>query len=207
MQNIIKPQNVILVKPLVEGNSFKSVVIDVREKVLVIKIPKNVNGNSFFEDDQIIIGCTEGEMINIFECSIMNINPYKMLLELKINKLRQSEEKRATERFIVSLYADVKIKDKVTLGIVKDISLEGLYFDTKADLKLKQIAEIKIYLEDEPIYMNIQVIRKIESSDLFEYGAIIVFENNILLENQIGRFIKKLESDQRTFINEMITGI
>ena len=200
----IKDGTVISVRHYSGLSPFKSVVLEATENTITIKLAKEFAVMNFLDGDPVVFGTVSGNEVHIVGCNIIKVNPKEGILQLAIDKVESDAEKRQYERFPVSLYADVRIRDsrKKYLAIIKDISYYGMLVYSKESLEINEQMDIDIYLDKTMIFLKGSVARKDKNPNYFEYGLKITYEDANSL-NYVRDYLKRLKESQEDSVRKM----
>lgn len=183
---------------------FKSIVLEATEEIITIKLAKEFAAMNFLDGDPVVFGIVSGNQVHIVGCNIIKVNHKEGILELRIDKVESDAEKREYERFPVSLYADMRMREsrKKYLAIIKDISYYGMLVYSKEDLQTNQQLEIDIYLDKTMIFLKGSVARKDKNPNYYEYGLKITYEDASSL-NYVRDYLKRLKESQEDAVKKM----
>jgi hypothetical protein len=177
---------------------FTAVVSEVKERSVIIRLPKECAKATFLEGDPIVTSYEADSKVYIRGGRILNCNRRDELLEYSEDQFDEGSRMRSYERFPVSLYADYRVAEafgnKKYLALVKDISDYGLMIYSKEPHFKGLTLIMDIYLPRDILSLNAEIVRKVEHDGYFEYGLKIK-HNGPIVFNHIKNFVKK-EQDE-----------
>jgi hypothetical protein len=179
-------------------NHFTAVVNDVRERSIVIRLPKECKKATFLVDDPIVTSYEADSKVIVRGGRILKYNRDDELLEYSEDEFDEDSKMRLYERFPVSLYADYRVAEtfgnKKYLALVKDISDYGLMIYSKESHFKGLTLIMDIYLARDILSLNAEIVRKVERNGYYEYGLKIK-HNGPVVFNQIKSFVKKEQNE------------
>lgn len=179
-------------------NMFSAIVNEVRDRSIMIRLPKECMKATFLAGDPIVTSYETNEKVHIRGGRILDFNRKDELLEYMEDELDEGSRMRSYERFPVSLYADYRVAEtlgnKKCLALVKDISDYGLMVYSRESHFKGLTLILDIYLPRDILSLNAEIVRKIERDGHFEYGLKIK-HNGPVVFNRIKTFVKK-EQDE-----------
>ena len=166
----LRPGNIVSISHYSESIPFQSIVLEVLDNEVLLKLPENFSIYNLFEDDPVVMGFQIGLDIYAAECTIRLINPKDNSVALKIQNIEQIREKRIFQRFPVSLYADMKPKDgERKVAYVRNLSLEGLSLISKSEFVEGDDIAFDTYIDNRVLRLNGTVMWKEKSPRNFQY--------------------------------------
>src|SRR3989339_536637 len=107
---------------------FKSIVVERSLDNVTIKIIEEIESLNCLEGDPIVLGFESENEIYIASCNIVKIKKEESQIVVKFDNIETLANKRISERYPVSFYADIRIGESQTkhLALVKNISFTGL---------------------------------------------------------------------------------
>lgn len=184
-------------------SSFKSIVQDVRENSIIVKLTKEFAILNFFEDDPVIIGYEIGREVYICDGTIIKVSPRNNNFEIKCNNAQIITDKRLDERYPVSLYAEITSARKRETALIKDISINGMTIKTKLDFSEGLEIELDAYLGKAVVPLRATIMWKKKEIEKYQYGVQFVYfdiglkktikNNLILLKDEHEQAIRELK--------------
>ncbi len=179
-------------------NLFSAIVNDVRDKSIVVRLPKECMKSAFFTGDPIVIAYEADSRVHIRGGRVLAFNRKDELLEFSEDEFDEDSRMRSYERFPVSLYADYRVAEipgnKKCLALVKDISDYGLMIYSRESHFKGLTLLMDIYLARDILSLTAEIVRKVERDGYIEYGLKIK-HNGPAVFNRIKAFVKK-EQDE-----------
>lgn len=148
----------------------KGVVSNVNDNYFVIKPDKDFLIFNFFDNDPIVMGFEEENIVNICESTILGIDYQQNTFGLTVTNVISITDRRITQRFPVSLCAYILDKDEKNFAYIRNMSLEGLSLCSKVEYELDQNLRINTTIEDRNLEFDANIVWKNESKYGFEYG-------------------------------------
>lgn len=200
----IKIGDVVTIQHYSGLNPFRSIVLETGDGMIKLRLVKEFAIIRFFEGDPLVVGYEKDSRLYIMGCVVENIDPVKNSIEVRVDKVESDAQKRAYERYPVSLYADVRIygENKKHLATVKDISCYGMQIYSKTEFPDNSELSMDIYLEKNVISIKANIVRKITRSCYFEYGIKIIYDNSAAF-GHMNDYITVLKADQEESIVRM----
>ncbi|MFZ5987494.1 MAG: PilZ domain-containing protein [Bacillota bacterium] len=195
--------------------SFKSVVLQANNELLVVKLTKDFAVLNFLEGDPVVLGFEEDSEIYIASCNVIGIDPDGSYIKLGVEGIKSLKDQREHERFPVSFYANIKSDDsnKTYIATVKNMSFDGLLINSNVDFPLKKNIEVCVYptfqeikideaVDKTVIHLKADIVRKETLQRHFEYGLKItcIDAHN---QNLIRLYLQSLRSMQIKFIRDL----
>jgi hypothetical protein len=134
--------------------------------------------------------------------AVLTVN--HMVLNLIVNELDSTNNKRRHERYPVSLYADIRGENdkKRSLASVKNISLTGFMIYSPSKYLLSTLLDIDVYMDRDVFTVKGRIVRRVERKDIFEYGIKLEYYKTgvkILIQD----YILKLEEENVQIIEDI----
>lgn len=176
-------------------NSIKSRTIAVVENIISVMLVRDFAEMNFFEGDPVVLVAELDNEVHVIGCNVLSINLKEHILEVSIDGINSSSNRRQYERFPVSLHADVITKNprEKSIGYVKDISKYGLLIYSKEELSISQEIEINLYIEKMVVFLKGRIVRRTDNKSYNEYGILLIYDNLKSL-NRVWDYIGKLNS-------------
>jgi len=195
---MLKEGIVVTIKHYSMTNVFKSIVSNVNEFCIEVKLPKECMKTAFLPGDPLVVAYESGYYVGIKGARIIDFNKDEELLTFSEDTLDEGAKMRAHNRFPVSLYADYRVieeySNKKNFALVKDISEYGLMIYSKDSHYKGMSMNIDIYLTREILSLTAVIVRKVEHEGYYEYGLKIKHEGPYVF-NRIRNYINKSEKD------------
>lgn len=161
----------------------KGVISNISDNYLVIKPDKEFLIFNFFDNDPIVMGFEDENIVNICESTISSINYQQNTFGLTVNNVITITDRRVTQRFPVSLCAYILDKEEKNFSYIRNMSIEGLSICSKLEYENGQSLKINTTIEDKNLEFDAKVVWKNESKYGFEYGLEYVQTNKPVMEN------------------------
>ncbi|MFZ5986741.1 MAG: PilZ domain-containing protein, partial [Bacillota bacterium] len=170
---------------------------EISDDIVSIKVTKEFAEANFLEGDPAVLGIERNNEIYLTNCYVVTVVAHKGIIKLGINNEEFIVNKRAHERYPVSLYADIKKKDADCefVSIVKNISFNGIMVCTKKDLFEGELLDARIYFEGSNLSLGAKIMWKIQRSTDYEYGMKITYMDYVS-QTVLNRYIEKLKEEQ-----------
>lgn len=183
---------------------FKSIIINTDDEKIILRLTKEFAIMNFLAGDPVVLGYESEEEVKIFGCNILDINIRENTLYLQVDSIDSESNRRQYERYPVSLYADIKLRNggKKFLATIKDMSYYGMLIYSKADLNISELLEVAIYMEKSTVFFNTNIVRKAERPNYFEYGLGIIYSDGSSL-NYMKDYLKVLKMEQEDAIRKL----
>ncbi|HEY9061660.1 MAG TPA: PilZ domain-containing protein [Pseudobacteroides sp.] len=201
----IKPGEIISISHH-STNVLRSQVIDVQDhesgrQLITVKIMREFADCMLFEGDTIAIAFKCSDSIYTTSCHIVNINIDKNALELVVENEEYVINNRAFERFPVSLYSSIFLRNGKSefIAVVKNISFNGLLICSKKDIEAKQNIDVKMYLDNTPVNLTAEIVWSARNEYVYDYGLRII-HMEYGQQNVLRRYLEKLKSQQECII-------
>ncbi len=200
----LQKDDIIAVRHYSGLSPFKSIIMEVDESTVTVKLTKEFALMNFLVGDPVVFGYESGEDIYIYGSIIEEIDVSKNIVKLKIDKVDIEANRRKAERYPVSLYADIKLREsgKKYLATIKDISYYGMLVYTKAELEIGELLDVAIYMEKSMVFFNTNIIRKNIGPSFYEYGLGIIYTDTNSL-NLMKEYLKRLQAEHEDAIRKL----
>lgn len=195
----IKPGDIITVRHYSLLNVFKSVITEVGENSLALKISRE-NSNAYFSvGDPIVLAFPGSDNVKITGGLVYLHNSRNGILQVRLDIQKAGGDVRLYERTPVSHYADIRIRDtgKKCQVLVKDMSFYGLLIFTNEDLYNGMQIDVDIFLDRDIISFRAEVVRRLQGDVHIEYGLKILHRGPLVF-NHIQNYVRK---SQEEFVN------
>jgi len=122
--------------------------------------------------DPVVLILNKGSNLEIVSADVMHIDTQLSLVTLKLREKEVNEERRAFERYPVSLEVSARrrFSNKRIHLAVRDISLYGMGAVSRADLDVDELIDIDLITDRNMFYLSGQIIWKNNLGDCSEYG-------------------------------------
>lgn len=187
-----KPGDVVVIRHYTMINIFKSLIMEVGEKSLGIKISKEHSKACFSVGDPIVLAFPDNANIRISGGRVDSYIRGDGILQVRLDIHTVKNDLRRYDRTPVSNYADVRMRDtgKKFQVLIKDISFYGLLIFTKEDMKKGQQMDVDVFLDRDIISFDAEVIRRLQGDVHMEYGLKILHKGP-LVYNHIQDYVRK----------------
>ncbi len=206
----IKPGDIISIRHH-SVNIVKTKVIDEKDhesggQAITIKIVKEFAHCMLFEGDMLAIALKCNNNIYNTSCHIVNIDIDKNDMQLVVENDEYIINNRAFERFPVSLYSSVMLRDDMSefAAIVKNISFGGLLICTKMEFGTKRNIDLKLYLDNNQVNLTAEVVWSMKNEYTFDYGLRII-HMKYEQQNVLRKYLEKLKAHQEAIFEEYET--
>lgn len=200
----LKPGDAISISHYSGISPFKSIILGLDSETIDLRLTKDFAVMNFLEGDPVVLGFEDEKDVYIFGCNVQTIKSREAVVVLKVDKIDKGAEKREYERYPVSLYADLRLRDnrKKHIATIKDISYYGMLVYSKADLPVNEQLEVDIYMDKKMVFLRANIVRKVQKAHYMEYGLGIMYEDSNSL-NFMKDYIKRLMLEQEQAIRKM----
>jgi hypothetical protein len=161
----------------------KGVISNVNENYFVIKPDKDFLIFNFFDNDPIVMGFEDDNIVNICESTISDIDYQQNTFSLTVNNVITITDRRVTQRFPVSLCAYILNNEEKNFAYIRNMSLEGLSICSKIEYEQGQILKINTTVEDRTLEFEAQIVWKNQSKYGFEYGLEYTPTDKCIMDN------------------------
>jgi len=182
---------------------FCTMVLDYYDEYIIIKLTNDFAKHNILQDDFIICGIEKDDIAQTYGCIVFNIEPEKGKLMLKVDNQYSNSNRRIDERYNVSLYGEIIINHMFTyIGTIKDISHSGLAFLTNQKLPLSD--NINVFIFDDNFEINLKglIVRRLKRKVLYEYGIMLVHDNQ-KKEIIFKKYILKIKENQKRILKSL----
>lgn len=178
---------------------FTSIVANVQDQLVEIKLPKDCLKSMFVKGDPVVVAYENGEATEIKGGRIIDYKKNEGMLSYTEDAYDEEKIRmRSFARFPVSLYADYRIVEemghKKNFALVKDISEFGvMIYSTESHFKGLRL-NMDIYLTRDILNLTSEIVRKVEHDEYFEYGLRIK-HNGPSVFSQIKNYVRKSQEE------------
>lgn len=195
---MLREGSVITIKHYSMTNVFKSIVSDINEFGIEVKLPKECMKTAFLPGDPLVVAYETGNFVGIKGARIIDFNRINELLAFSEDTFDEGVKMRSYSRYPVSLYADYRVieeySNKKNFALVKDISEYGLMvYSTDNHYKGMKI-NIDIYLTRDILSLTAVIVRKVDHGSYYEYGLRIKHEGPYVF-SRIKNYVNKSEKE------------
>jgi hypothetical protein len=185
-------------------NHFRSIVVDINDNIIKLRLTKGFAASNFFEGDPLVLGYDIKNEVYVCECEILSLNTSLNIVEAVIIESRIITDKRSVERYPVSLYGDVYNKDNSSMDtiLIKNISSNGMSICSKMEYEIGKEMEFSIYIDNTILDVVANIIWKLDHTQLIEYGLVLK-QGDIDTHNAIQQYIEILIDEQLKIVNEL----
>jgi len=207
---MLKEGSVISIKHYSMTNVFKSIVSDVNEYRIEVKLPKECMKTAFLPGDPLVIAYETSNINGIRGARIVDFKRNEELLSFSEDTFDEGAKMRAHNRFPVSLYADYRVieerTNKKNFALVKDISEYGLMVYSTENHYKGMSMNMDIYLTRDILSLTAVIVRKEEHGSYYEYGLKIKHEGPFVF-NRIRNYVNKSEKELLgKYVNDLNPG-
>ncbi|MCX7710100.1 MAG: PilZ domain-containing protein [Clostridia bacterium] len=194
----------VFVRHYSDQNPIRSVIRSIQGENLSLKLTMNFASNNFYEGDPVVIGYERDGEVFLVSGNLTEVSLRQGIISLKADKSEQISDKRKYERFFVSLHADVRPKGarNNSVAVIKNISFNGMMFTTKSDFRIEQELEFDVNIGNRLIFLNSEVIWKVNHQQHSEYGVEIKYKNQ-RASDQVKQYLQQLTDEQQSFIKQL----
>ncbi len=185
---------------------LRSEVVDVQDhesggQVIAIQIMKEFADCMLFEGDTVAIAFKSSNSFYTTSCHVVNIDIDKNVMQLVVENEEYVINQRAFERFPVSLYSSVMLRNNKYefAAVVKNISFSGLLICTKKEFEAKQNIDIKLYLDNIPVNLTAEAVWSMKNEYTFDYGLRII-HMEYAQQNVLKKYLEDLKANQEAII-------
>lgn len=179
-------------------NVFSSIVDEIRDDKIIVKLPRECQKATFQEGDPLVTAYELEEKAVIKGGRIVGYERDAGLLTYSEDVLDEGSRLRSYERFPVSLYADYRVVETMSnrkyFALVKDISDYGLMVYSKEEHFKGHKLNMDIYLSRDILSLTAEIVRKVDRGDYYEYG-LKIRHNGPVVFNQIKNFVRKEQEE------------
>jgi len=181
---------------------LRGLVVGENLDALSIKLTNAGDSANCSKGEPVVLGFESESIVYIASCDIIDIDRGQDILILEIASIETLLNKRASERFPVSLQAEIKIGESSIIhsAIIKNISFTGMLMSTQSDFALYQKLKISMYIGSQASLQAV-VVRKVKEGDRFDYGLKIVFTDTST-PAILRRYLSMLKREQEIFIKK-----
>lgn len=200
----LKAGDIVTIKHYSGISAAKYIVLDMTEDTIKIKLSREFAQLSLLEDDPVVLGFEREDTVNIFGCNVIAVDPSEGVVELKADRPDTGADSREHERYPVSLYADIRLRDtrKKQLAIIKDISLYGVLAYSKSDITPGDAVDLEIFTDKSVMFVSANTVRKTQLQKYKVYGMNIIYPDQTSI-NTMRDYIKKLRQEQEEQIRRI----
>jgi len=183
---------------------FKSIVNEVKEDAVTLKLTREFTAAGISEGDPITVGYALEREISICSCTVVSINSKAGAIGLKIDSADTLMDKRILDRFPVSLYAEVRLKDssKRNTITIKNLSIGGMQISSQNEFTEGQDIEINAFLDKNVVTLKAEIVWKTKNFSRFDYGLKTLY-TNYNTRNYIKLYLQVLRDDEERIVKEI----
>lgn len=195
---MLREGSVITIKHYSMTNAFKSIVSDINEFGIEVKLPKECMKTAFLPGDPLVVAYETGNFVGIKGARIIDFNRINELLAFSEDTFDEGVKMRSYSRYPVSLYADYRVieeySNKKKFALVKDISEYGLMVYSTDNHYKGMKMNIDIYLTRDILSLTAVIVRKVDHGSYYEYGLRIKHEGPYVF-SRIKNYVNKSEKE------------
>ncbi len=177
---------------------FRSTVIDVKQNLVTIKVPKDCMKTVFQIGDPLAVAYSMEDAPDIKGVTVTDFDKENETLEFSEKTDAQCAEKRFSERLPVSLYADFRLTEasggRKKFALIKDVSEYGLCITTSEQIFKGQYIDMDIYLVRDILSLTAKIVWVSQNNGSYEYGLQIK-HNGALILRRMRELMRKLRSE------------
>lgn len=184
---------------------LKTIALRAEGNLIVIKLIDEFVKIHLLEGDPLVCGLQKDNIIYTYGCTIVRIRAKDKEVELNIDSINTSENKRQHERFPVSFYADIRMVDGSVkqLATVKNLSYYGVSLLTKVELNQNELIEMDMYIDNAVVFAKGNIVRLINHENWIEYGISMVYDDVEDLDN-MKKYVTQLKKKQEESIRSLM---
>ncbi len=200
----INPGEIVSIRHYSSQNPFKSIVQCTGTGSITLKFTREFSSLNCINGDPIVIGFEKSGDVYVASCSILELKAKEGIIIVKPDSVDVLSDRRVFERFPVSFYADIKMKNNKSKhpSIVKTMSLGGILICSKSDLDDNHELEIDIYMDNTTLSVGALIVRKSHSENAYEYGLKTIYRD-YSSQNSIKLYLQILKQDVSDHLNSM----
>jgi Tfp pilus assembly protein PilZ len=176
-------------------NLHRSVIITSDDYKVSLKPAKEFIIFNYFENDPIVLGYRYNNEVYIGEGTILGLNYRNAVVDIKVNSLQLTEEKREYERFPTSLCAHITCSTDKSIAYIRNISNAGMSVCSRTGYEEGQEIEIEMNLKEHLLSVKAQVIWKQRGINDYEYGIKMV-GMDFAKKEILNKYLEGLEAEQ-----------
>lgn len=161
----------------------KGVISGIDDNNFVIKPDKDFLIFNFFDNDPIVMGFEDENIVNICESTISSIDYQQSTFNLTVNNVVTITDRRITQRFPVSLCAYILNGAEKDFAYIRNISLDGISLCSKQEYELGHVLKINTTVEDRSLEFESTIVWKNDSKYGFEYGLEYSQADDTVMQN------------------------
>ncbi|MEN8907158.1 MAG: PilZ domain-containing protein, partial [Clostridiales bacterium] len=177
--------SVILIYHYVSTKPLKCIIKDKKDNCIISKFLNEMSILNFAESDPIVARFSVNQIGYNIGATVNKVDKKNNKIEFSINRVDYFRERRKSDRFPVSIYADMckLYSSKKHSGIVKDLSRQGLFICIKDEFAIGSGVEIYLQTKHKIIAIIGSIVRKQDDgTSISGYGVEIVKISNTDLE-------------------------
>ncbi|TYQ18333.1 UNVERIFIED_CONTAM: PilZ domain-containing protein [Acetivibrio alkalicellulosi] len=180
----------------------KGLISSINDENIIVKPERDFLIYSFFDNDPVVLGYENENIVNICESIITGINYNQNTVAINIKSTHSLTNKRITQRFPVSLSAYLTHNNLRFFAYIRNISLDGLSLCCKHEHNKGDIVNIQTIIENKELVFDAKVMWKKIGKLGFEYGMGFHMVEEVFLD-RIENCLQFLKMDQESAINKL----
>lgn len=170
-------------------------VDEVSEYGFKIKITNEIIRSNILNDDRVLISFVDDNHEYLIHGIVEHQQTsFPQFLDVRVTRLEVFEDKRKSRRYAFDAYGNFVDDGREYVVIVKNVSLTGFRIFTKAALEDGKNLQIKVFIdEDRVILVNVGIVRKKQLLNYYEYGLVILKENEQMVKKELDNLVRSLE--------------
>lgn len=197
-----KVGNIVTLKHYSVDKINKGIISNTDGDNIVIKPEMEFSVFNYFNNDPVVLGYEEDNIINVCEGVVNKIDYKDNSVHLLVTNVESMKDKRITQRFPVSACAYLENNKNRSFSYIRNICLEGLSLCSKDEYHKNDIINVNTTIEYINFKFEARVIWKKQSNFGFEYG--LNYHNvNDDFKDGIGECIDSLKYSQEYAIGKL----
>ena len=148
----------------------KGIITNICSEHIIIRPEKDFLIYNYFDNDPIVVGYEEENIINVCEGIISFIDYEANYFGLEIQSIEPLTDKRITERYPVSLFAYTYYNNEKSFAYIRNISLDGISLCSRHNFEKGSNVAIHTMIENSDLTIQATVMWKKDNKHGFEYG-------------------------------------
>jgi hypothetical protein len=182
-----------------------SSIVQTEDEYIRVLLTEKLRRIRLLKYDPIVVSYFEQKKIIMCEGFVKEVNESENLIKLRIDNTQEFDNKRLFERFPVSLYSLVTLRNnKKITGVIKNISVNGMSLSSKADLRCQKTYQLELYINDHVLNVEAEITWKNKDGIKFQYGIKTKYPDYIV-KNTVKLFLSILKDEQEMALkNELL---
>lgn len=180
----------------------KGLINNVQNDSIIVRPERDFLIYSYFEDDPVVLGYENENIVNICESTITGINYNTNTISINIKNIQSLTNKRITQRFPVSLSAYITTEKDKSFAYVRNLSLDGLSICSRCEKNKGDIINIQTIIENQDLDFDAKIMWKKVGKLGFEYGLVFNSTEKEFLE-KVEKCLEFLKMDQESAMSKL----